>query len=101
VSWIRVLDAVRALDADIFIPGHGPIPTIPGRRARRSIARGRFSSRHATAFRIRFAQGANRGSGAARVKLDLYSKLFAFGNQREVVLRRIYRELKGTLRMNE
>ena len=23
VSWIRVLDAVRALDADIFIPGHG------------------------------------------------------------------------------
>ena len=29
VSWIRVLDAVRALDADIFIPGHGPIPDDP------------------------------------------------------------------------
>ena len=29
VSWIRVLDAVRALDADIFIPGHGPIPEDP------------------------------------------------------------------------
>jgi uncharacterized protein (TIGR02246 family) len=23
VSWIRVLDAVRALDADVFVPGHG------------------------------------------------------------------------------
>ena len=29
VSWIRVLDAVRALDADIFVPGHGSIPDDP------------------------------------------------------------------------
>jgi cyclase len=29
VSWIRVLDAVRALDADVFVPGHGSIPDDP------------------------------------------------------------------------
>src|SRR5437899_12074988 len=29
VSWIRVLDAVKALGADIFVPGHGPIPEDP------------------------------------------------------------------------
>jgi glyoxylase-like metal-dependent hydrolase (beta-lactamase superfamily II) len=29
VSWIRVLDSVKALGADIFVPGHGPIPEDP------------------------------------------------------------------------
>src|SRR5437899_2229107 len=29
VSWLRVLDAVEALGADIFVPGHGPIPEEP------------------------------------------------------------------------
>src|SRR5262245_16923352 len=29
VSWIRVLDAIEALPADIFVPGHGPIPEDP------------------------------------------------------------------------
>ena len=41
--------------------------------------------------------GATEDQAVAAVKLDQYSKLFAFGNQREVVLRRIYKELKGTL----
>ena len=26
VAWIQVLERVLALDADIFVPGHGPIP---------------------------------------------------------------------------
>src|SRR5437879_9928572 len=29
VSWLRVLDAVEALRADIFVPGHGHIPEDP------------------------------------------------------------------------
>src|SRR2546427_4733863 len=29
VSWIRVLDAVKALGAAIFVPGHGPLPEDP------------------------------------------------------------------------
>ena len=43
------------------------------------------------------AQGATEDQAVAAVKLDQYSKLYAFGGQREVVLRRIYKELKGTL----
>jgi hypothetical protein len=31
------------------------------------------------------------------VKLDQYAKLYAFDAQREVVLRRMYKKLKGTL----
>jgi glyoxylase-like metal-dependent hydrolase (beta-lactamase superfamily II) len=29
VSWLQVLDRVAALGADIFVPGHGPIPEDP------------------------------------------------------------------------
>jgi len=97
VSWIRVLDAVRALDADIFIPGHGPIPDDP-RQTRAALDRARqilVEARDGVQNQI--AQGATEDQAVAAVKLDQYSKLFAFGNQREVVLRRIYRELKGTL----
>ena len=97
VSWIRVLDEVRALGADYFIPGHGPIPDDP-RQTRAALDRARqilVDARDGVQNQI--AQGATEDQAAAAVKLDQYSKLFAFGNQREVVLRRIYRELKGTL----
>ena len=43
------------------------------------------------------ARGATEDQAVASVKLDQYSKLYAFAGQREVVLRRIYKELKGTL----
>src|SRR5678816_3225241 len=97
VSWIRVLDGVKALDADILIPGHGHIPDDPTQtraaldRARQILVDARDGIQN------QIAQGATEDQAAAAVKLDQYSKLFAFGNQREVVLRRIYRELKGTL----
>jgi cyclase len=97
VSWIRALDAVRALDADIFIPGHGPIPDDP-KQTRAALDRARqilVDARDGVQNEI--ARGATEDQAVAAVKLDQYSKLFAFGNQREVVLRRIYKELKGTL----
>jgi glyoxylase-like metal-dependent hydrolase (beta-lactamase superfamily II) len=97
VSWIRVLDAVRALGADVFIPGHGPIPDDP-RQTRAALDRARQILVDARdGIQNQIAQGATEEQAVAAVKLDQYSKLFAFGNQREVVLRRIYRELKGTL----
>ena len=29
LDWLRALDAVEALGADIFVPGHGPVPADP------------------------------------------------------------------------
>jgi glyoxylase-like metal-dependent hydrolase (beta-lactamase superfamily II) len=29
VSWLRVLDCSPVLEADIFVPGHGPLPADP------------------------------------------------------------------------
>ena len=53
VSWIRVLDAVRALDVDIFVPGHGPIPDDPKQTRPRSTARGSSSWMRETESRTR------------------------------------------------
>ena len=97
VSWIRVLDMVRTLDADIFIPGHGPVPDDP-RQTRAALDRARQILVDARdGIQNQIAQGATEDQAVAAVRLDQYSKLFAFNNQRDVVLRRIYRELKGTL----
>jgi cyclase len=97
VSWIRALDALRALDADIFVPGHGPIPDDP-KQTRTALDRARQILVDARdGIQSQIAGGATEDQAVAAVKLDQYSKLYAFMGQREVVLRRIYRELKGTL----
>jgi len=97
VSWIRVLDAVKALDADIFIPGHGPIPDDP-KQTRAALDRARQILVEARdGIQNEIARGATEDQAVAAVKLQQYEKLFAFAAQREVVLRRIYKELKGTL----
>ena len=97
VSWIRVLDTVRALDADIFIPGHGPVPDDP-KQTRAALDRARQILVEARdGIQNEIARGATEDQAVAAVKLDQYSKLYAFAGQREVVLRRIYKELKGTL----
>jgi cyclase len=97
VSWIRVLDAVKALDADIFIPGHGPIPEDP-KQTRAGLDRARQILVDARdGIQNEIARGANEDQAVAAVTLPQYAKLPSFGGQREVVLRRIYRELKGTL----
>jgi len=97
VSWVRALDALKALDADIFIPGHGPIPDDP-KQTRAALDRARQILVDARdGIQNEIGRGATEDQAVAAVKLDQYSKLYAFMGQREVVLRRIYRELKGTL----
>ena len=97
VSWIRVLDAVRNLNADIFVPGHGPIPADP-KQTRAALDRARQILVEARdGIQAQIANNATEDQAVAAVKLEQYSSLYAFAAQREVVLRRIYRELKGTL----
>jgi glyoxylase-like metal-dependent hydrolase (beta-lactamase superfamily II) len=97
VSWIRVLDEIEALPADIFVPGHGPIPEDP-RTTRAALRRMRqilVDAREAIQSEI--ARGATEDQTAAAVKLTQYEKLPSYAAQREVVVRRMYRELRGNL----
>jgi cyclase len=97
VSWLRVLDAVEALGADIFVPGHGPIPEDP-RGTRAGLHRMRQLLIDARdAIQIEIARGATEDQVVAAVKLQQYEKLPTYAAQREVTVRRMYKELTGNL----
>jgi cyclase len=97
VSWLRVLDAIEALGADIFVPGHGSIPEDP-RGTRAGLHRMRqllIDARDAIQNQI--ARGATEDQVAAAVTLLQYEKLPTYAAQREVTVRRMYKELTGNL----
>ncbi len=97
VSWLRVLDAIEALGADIFVPGHGLIPEDP-RGTRASLHRMRQLLIDARdAIQDQTARGATEDQAVAAVKLQQYEKLPTYAAQREVTVRRMYKELTGNL----
>jgi glyoxylase-like metal-dependent hydrolase (beta-lactamase superfamily II) len=97
VSWIKVLDAVKALDADIFIPGHGPIPDDP-KQTRAALDRMRQILVDARdRIQNEITRGATEDQVVATVTLQQYEKMLQFAGTKEAVVRRIYKELKGTL----
>jgi glyoxylase-like metal-dependent hydrolase (beta-lactamase superfamily II) len=97
VSWIEALDKILALNADIFIPGHGPIPDDP-KATRASLQRLRQLLIDARdALKTEIARGATEDQAVAAIKIEQYAKLPTFTAQREVALRRMYKELTGKL----
>jgi glyoxylase-like metal-dependent hydrolase (beta-lactamase superfamily II) len=98
VSWLKTLDAVEALPADIFVPGHGPIPNDP-KETRQGLHRFRqmlVDLRDAVQNAI--ARGESEDQAAVAIQLPQYEKLQGYKSQREVAVRRTYRELMGTLK---
>ena len=98
VSWLKTLDAVEALPADIIVPAHGPIPEDP-RETRQGLHRFRqmlVDLRDAVQKEI--ARGATEDQAAAAIKLPQYEQMQGYKSQREVAVRRTYREMMGTLK---
>ena len=98
ISWLKTLDAVEALPADIFVPGHGPIPEDP-RETRQGLHRFRqmlVDLRDAVQKEIN--RGATEDQAAAAIELPQYERMPGYKSQREVAVRRTYREIKGTLK---
>jgi cyclase len=97
VSWLQVLDRVAALGADIFVPGHGPIPEDP-KETRAGLQRMRQILVDARdAIQKEISRGATEDQTVAAVSLQQYEKLPNYSAQREVVVRRMYKELTGEL----
>jgi len=97
VSWLEVLDRIDALGADIFIPGHGPIPDDPkATRAGLHRLRQIFVDMR-DALRTQIARGATEDQAAATVKLEQYEKMPNYAAQRETTVRRMYKDLTGKL----
>jgi hypothetical protein len=81
------VDAVEALGADIFVPGHGPIPEDP-KGTRAGLHRMRQILVNARdAIQNQIARGASEDQTIAAVKPQDYEKLPAYATQREVAPR--------------
>jgi len=97
LSWLEALDRIDALGADIFIPGHGPIPDDPkATRAGLHRLRQIFVDMR-DALRTQIAGGATEDQAAAAVKLEQYEKMPNYAAQRETTVRRMYKDLTGKL----
>jgi cyclase len=97
-SWLRTLDAIEALEADIFVPGHGAIPENP-KETRAQLHRMRQIFVDARdALQEQIARGATEDQAVVAVKLQQYEKLPTYAEQREMLLRRMYQEMTGKLR---
>jgi glyoxylase-like metal-dependent hydrolase (beta-lactamase superfamily II) len=97
LDWIKALDAVEALGAEIFVPGHGAIPADP-KDTRQSLARFRqqlIDVRDAVQAAI--ARGATEEQAIASVRLPQYEKVARYEEQRPTAVRRFYRQLSGGL----
>ena len=98
VSWLKTLDAVAALPADIIVPGHGPIPEDP-KETRQGLHRFRqmlVDLREAVQKEL--ARGSTEDQAIAAITLPQYEQMQGYKSQREVAVRRTYREMMGTLK---
>ena len=97
LDWLRALDAVAALGADIVVPGHGPIPADP-RETRQGLQRFRqmlVDVRDAVQKEV--ARGATEDQAVAAIRWPQYEKLQGYDTQRETAVRRLHQQLTGKL----
>ena len=97
LDWLRAQDAIVALEADTFVPGHGPIPADP-RDTRRGLLRVRqmlVDVRDAVQEEI--ARGAAEDQAVATIRWPQYENMRGYDAQRETAVRRLYQQLTGKL----
>jgi len=98
LDWLKTLDAVDALGADIFVPAHGPIPADP-RDTRQELGRFRqmlVDIRDAVQQEV--ARGSTEDQAVAVIRWPQYEKMQGYNAEREVAVRRLYQQLTGALR---
>jgi glyoxylase-like metal-dependent hydrolase (beta-lactamase superfamily II) len=100
VDWIQAIDSVLKLDADIFVPGQGPSTIVSNPRgSREALIRARkVLVDFRDAVQVQIARGATEDQTAAAVVLAQYKMMVGYDQQREVLVRRMYQDLKGSLR---
>jgi len=98
LDWLKSLDAVEALGAEIFVPAHGPIPAVP-QETKQGLARFRqmlVDIRDGVQQEV--ARGATEEQAVAAVKWPQYEKLQGYNAQHDVAVRRLYEQLTGALK---
>ncbi len=96
-DWLKTLEAAEALEADIFVPGHGFLPEDP-RATRLGLRRHRqilLDVRQAVQTQIE--QGATEDQTVANIDLPQYHRFQGYSRAMEIAARRVYRELTSGL----
>jgi glyoxylase-like metal-dependent hydrolase (beta-lactamase superfamily II) len=97
LDWLKTVEAAAALDADIFVPGHNPLPADPKQsrdeflRYRQMLVDVRDSVQRAV------ATGVTEEQAVATIQWPQYEKMRGYEAQRPTVIRRFYRQLTGAL----
>ena len=97
LDWLKTVETAAGLDADIFVPGHSPLPADP-KQTREEFLRYRqmlVDVRDSVAQAI--ARGATEEAAVATIQWPQYEKLRGYETQRPTVIRRLYRQLTGAL----
>jgi cyclase len=99
-NWINAIDIVLAIpNVDIFVPGQGPANWgNDPKRSREALIKARqvlVDARDAVMKEI--ARGATEEQAVATVMLEQHRNLGGYEQQRPVVVRNMYRDLKGIL----
>jgi len=101
VSWINAIDIVLNMEADIIVPGQGHenmfAVGFPGDSRQKLMNFRQVLVDARDAVQREIARGATEEEVLATVLLSEYQDLGSYDRQREVVVRRTYRDLKGTL----
>ena len=92
-DWLRTLEAAAALEADVFVPGHGFLPDDPretreGLQGHRQIL---LDVREAVEGQIE--QGATEDRAVAGIDLPQYRRFQGYSRAMEMAVRRVYQEL--------
>ncbi len=102
VDWISAIDIVLNMEADIFVPGQGGndmfAAGFPGDSRQKLINFRQILVDARDTIQREIAHGATEDEVVANVLLSEYQDLGGYERQREVVVRRTYQDLKGTLR---
>jgi glyoxylase-like metal-dependent hydrolase (beta-lactamase superfamily II) len=97
LDWLKTVETAAGLDADIFVPGHSPLPADPKQsreeflRYRQMLADVRDSVQQA------ITSGGTEDQAVATIQWPQYEKLRGYESQRPTVIRRLYRQLTGAL----
>ena len=102
VDWISAIDIVLNMEADIFVPGQGGNDMFavgfPGDSRQKLINFRQILADARDTIQQEIARGATEDEVVANVLLSQYQDLGGYEQQREVVVRRTYLDLKGMLR---
>lgn len=97
LDWLKTVEAAAALDADIFVPGHNPLPEDPKQSREEFLRYRQMLVDVRDLVQQAVARGVTEEQAVATIQWPQYEKLRGYENQRPTVIRRLYRQLTGVL----